>query len=108
MFSMFLITQGGGGWVSICTSCFQCAASTYSIRTYYFSLQIGPLITGVIGDRTGNMRYCNAFILACILLPVLGLYSVDVEKGKIEALSTAERDAKEFGSVESVKDDTSS
>lgn len=57
------------------------------------------------------MRYCNAFILACILLPVLGLFFIDVEKGKNEALSTAERDAKELGNVgsdEFVKDDTSS
>ncbi|KAG2181723.1 hypothetical protein INT44_008538 [Umbelopsis vinacea] len=69
MFSMFLITQGGGGW-------------------------IGPLITGVIGDKTGNMRFW--------------LLTVDVEKGKAEALSSAEREAKEFGTFESVKDDASS
>ncbi|KAI8582825.1 hypothetical protein K450DRAFT_277729 [Umbelopsis ramanniana AG] len=83
MFSMFLITQGGGGW-------------------------IGPLITGVIGDKTGNMRYCNVFILACILVPMFGLFFVDVEKGKAEALSSAERDAQELASFESVKDDVSS
>ncbi|KAH8551291.1 autophagy-related protein 22-like protein [Umbelopsis sp. PMI_123] len=83
MFSMFLITQGGGGW-------------------------IGPLITGVIGDKTGNMRYCNAFILACIILPVIGLFFINVEKGKKEALSTAERDAKENGNIIVVTDDTSS
>lgn len=45
------------------------------------------------------------------MVPVLGLFSVDVEKGKNEALSTAERDAKELGSVGGdavVKDDLSS
>ena len=45
------------------------------------------------------------------MIPVLGLFSVDVEKGKSEALSAAVRDAKELGSVgsdEFVKDDTSS
>jgi hypothetical protein len=54
------------------------------------------------------MRYCNAFILACIILPVIGLFFINVEKGKKEALSTAERDAKENGNIIVVTDDTSS
>ncbi|KAM3582692.1 Autophagy protein 22 [Umbelopsis sp. WA50703] len=82
MYSMFLITQGGGGW-------------------------IGPLITGVISDQTGNMRYCDIFVLACILLPVIWLYFIDIEKAKKQALAAAKFEAKEMD-VKRTTDDQSS
>lgn len=63
-------------------------------------------MTGVIGDRTGNMRYCYIFILACIVIPVVGLCFVDVEKGKQEALASTKRDAMELG-IEINADDSS-
>jgi hypothetical protein len=52
------------------------------------------------------MRFCNAFILACIIIPVIGLFFIDVEKGKQEALVTAQRDAKELGIMHTPDDDS--
>ncbi|KAG2171251.1 hypothetical protein INT43_004105 [Umbelopsis isabellina] len=82
MYSMFLITQGGGGWV-------------------------GPLITGVIADKSGNMRYCDVFVLVFIVLPVIWLYFIDIEKAKQQALAAARFEAKELGIIQ-IKDDQSS
>ncbi|KAJ2956797.1 hypothetical protein NQZ79_g7387 [Umbelopsis isabellina] len=82
MYSLFLITQGGGGW-------------------------IGPLVTGVISDRTGNMRYCEVFILVCIFVPVIWLYFIDIEKAKEQALAAAKFEAKEL-EMNHTKDDSSS
>ncbi|KAG2174753.1 hypothetical protein INT43_005811 [Umbelopsis isabellina] len=82
MYSMFLITQGGGGW-------------------------IGPLITGVITDKTGNMRYCDLVILVFILVAVIWLYFINIEEAKKQAVAAAKFEAEEFG-IKQIKDDQSS
>ncbi|KAG2177346.1 hypothetical protein INT43_008003 [Umbelopsis isabellina] len=82
MYSLFLITQGGGGW-------------------------IGPLVTGIISDKTGNMRYCDIFVLVCIVVPVIWLYFIDIDKAKEQALTAAKYEAKELG-LNHTTDDSSS
>jgi hypothetical protein len=53
------------------------------------------------------MRYCDIFVLACILLPVIWLYFIDIEKAKKQALAAAKFEAKEMD-VKRTTDDQSS
>jgi len=46
---------------------------------------LGPLVVGVIADLTGNIRYAFLFLVAMIWIAVPLLWSVDIEKGRIDA-----------------------
>ena len=46
---------------------------------------LGPLVVGVIADLTGNIRYAFLFLVAMIWIAVPILWSVDAEKGRIDA-----------------------
>ncbi|KAI9288578.1 autophagy-related protein 22-like protein [Umbelopsis sp. AD052] len=70
MFSLFSITTAGGGW-------------------------IGPLITGAIGDATGQMRYSMIFVAATMYVPLVLLYFLDVDKGLAQARLFTEQEKAE-------------
>ena len=46
---------------------------------------VGPLVVGVIGDLTGNIRYAFLFLVGMIWIAVPILWSVDMEKGRMDA-----------------------
>ncbi|KAI9566609.1 autophagy-related protein 22-like protein [Boletus coccyginus] len=46
---------------------------------------VGPLIVGLIADSTGNIRYAFFFLVVMVWLAVPVLWSVDVERGRIDA-----------------------
>ncbi|GBB98950.1 hypothetical protein RclHR1_03370017 [Rhizophagus clarus] len=46
---------------------------------------IGPLITGLIGDLTHDLRYGFWFLLVMMIIPLIIISTVNVEKGKEEA-----------------------
>ncbi|KAJ1913205.1 Autophagy protein 22 [Tieghemiomyces parasiticus] len=55
---------------------------------------IGPLVSGAISDATGELRYAFYFLLAMLTIPIFILFTIDVEKGKLEALAFAKRNKK--------------
>ncbi|KAI8870608.1 hypothetical protein GQ42DRAFT_178448 [Ramicandelaber brevisporus] len=46
---------------------------------------VGPLIAGVIGNATGNLRYNFAFLLAILIIPLIIVATVDVQNGRMQA-----------------------
>jgi len=50
---------------------------------------VGPLIVGLIADSTGNIRYAFFFLVVMVWLAVPVLWSVDVERGRIDAQTYA-------------------
>ncbi|PKK60127.1 MFS general substrate transporter [Rhizophagus irregularis] len=46
---------------------------------------IGPLVTGLIGDLTHDLRYGFWFLLVMMIIPLIVIFTVNVEKGKEEA-----------------------
>ncbi|KAI9429845.1 vacuole effluxer Atg22 like-domain-containing protein, partial [Lactarius psammicola] len=46
---------------------------------------IGPLIVGLVADRTGNIRYGFLFLVAMLWAALPILAGVDVERGRIDA-----------------------
>jgi len=46
---------------------------------------VGPLVVGVIADLTGNIRYAFIFLVGMIWIAVPILWSVDKEKGRMDA-----------------------
>ncbi|KAG9312458.1 autophagy-related protein 22-like protein [Chiua virens] len=46
---------------------------------------VGPLIVGLIADSTGNIRYAFFFLVVMVWLAVPVLWSVDIERGRIDA-----------------------
>ncbi|CAH1765312.1 7264_t:CDS:2 [Entrophospora sp. SA101] len=53
---------------------------------------IGTLLTGVINDLTGNLRYTYFVLTIMLVLPLLLIATVDVEKGKIDAENFSKRE----------------
>ncbi|RIA94879.1 autophagy-related protein 22-like protein [Glomus cerebriforme] len=56
------------------------------------SAWIGPLITGLIGDLTHDLRYAFWFLFAMMIIPLILICTVNVEKGKKEAELYFERE----------------
>ena len=46
---------------------------------------IGPLIVGLVADRTGNIHYRFLFLVAMLRAALPILAGVDVERGRIDA-----------------------
>nr|CAG8609878.1 11165_t:CDS:2 [Entrophospora candida] len=53
---------------------------------------IGTLLTGVINDLTGNLRYTYFVLTIMLVLPLFLIATVDVEKGKIDAENFSKRE----------------
>lgn len=56
---------------------------------------LGPLVVGLIADATGNIRYSFFFLVAMIWSALPLLWSVNVEKGREDANSYSEREARQ-------------
>ena len=50
---------------------------------------MGPLIVGLIADSTGNIRYAFFFLVLMVWLAIPVLWSVDVERGRMDAKTYA-------------------
>lgn len=53
------------------------------------SAWIGPLVTGAISDATHDLRYSFIFLLAMLILPLLLIWSLDVDQGRKDAAAYA-------------------
>ncbi|KAJ3279515.1 Autophagy protein 22 [Borealophlyctis nickersoniae] len=53
---------------------------------------VGPLVVGIIGDATGSKRNAFYFLLVMFILPIFLFWTVDVNKGKLEAAAFLERE----------------
>lgn len=59
--------------------------SNFSFKKRQSSSFVGPLIVGLIADRTGNIRYAFFFLVFMLWFAVPVLLSVDAERGRIDA-----------------------
>ena len=50
---------------------------------------MGQLIVGLIADSTGNIRYAFFFLVLMVWLAIPVLWSVDVERGRMDAKTYA-------------------
>jgi UMF1 family MFS transporter len=55
---------------------------------------IGPLVVGIIADRTGNIRYAFLFLVAMLWAALPVLAGVDVERGRIDAQAWSSGEAR--------------
>ncbi|KZO90740.1 MFS general substrate transporter [Calocera viscosa TUFC12733] len=46
---------------------------------------LGPLVVGIIADRTGNIRYAFFFLIGAVLLPIPLLAGLDMRRGREDA-----------------------
>ncbi|CAG8625442.1 241_t:CDS:2 [Funneliformis mosseae] len=56
---------------------------------------IGPLVTGFIGDLTHDLRYCFWFLLVMMIIPLLLIYTVNVEQALLGDDKTTINEAEE-------------
>lgn len=83
-----------GGLNTLCRSVFSLLIPKGKETTFFSLFSVtdkgssvfGPFITGLITDRTHNIRYTFYFLFFLMLLPIGVLYGVDVERGSREAL----------------------
>lgn len=82
-----------GGLNTLCRSIFSMLIPRGKESTFFslFSVTdkgssiIGPLVAGVIVDRTHDIRYTFYFLLGLMVLPLAVFYHLDVERGSQEA-----------------------
>lgn len=83
-----------GGLNTLCRSVFSMLIPKGKETTFFslFSVTdkgssiVGPFVTGLITDRTHNIRYTFYFLFVLMLFPSVVLYWLDVERGRREAL----------------------
>lgn len=83
-----------GGLNTLCRSIFSMLIPQGKESTFFslFSVTdkgssiIGPLISGLIVDRTHDIRYTFYFLLLLMVLPLVVFYNLDIERGSKEAL----------------------
>lgn len=83
-----------GGLNTLCRSVFSLLIPQGKESTFFslFSVTdkgssvIGPLVSGMIVDRTHDIRYTFYFLLLMIILPLVVFYNLDIERGSKEAL----------------------
>lgn len=83
-----------GGLNTLCRSIFSLLIPRGKESTFFslFSVTdkgssvVGPLISGLIVDRTHNIRYTFYFLLVLMVLPLALFWSLDIERGSKEAL----------------------
>lgn len=92
-----------GGLNTLCRSVFSMLIPRGKESTFFslFSVTdkgssvIGPLVSGLIVDRTHNIRYTFYFLLFLMVLPLAVFYNLDVERGSKEALYLEDVEAEE-------------
>lgn len=83
-----------GGLNTLCRSVFSLLIPRGKETTFFslFSVTdkgssiLGPFVTGLITDKTHNIRYTFYFLFFLMLAPIGILYNLDVERGRREAL----------------------
>lgn len=94
-----------GGLNTLCRSVFSMLIPKGKETTFFSLFSVtdkgssifGPLITGMITDKTHNIRYTFYFLFLLMMLPIVVLSWLDVERGRREALY--------LENVEAVEDD---
>lgn len=92
-----------GGLNTLCRSIFSMLIPRGKESTFFslFSVTdkgssvIGPLVAGLIVDRTHDIRYTFYFLLALMVFPLALFYNLDVERGSQEALYLERIEAEE-------------
>lgn len=83
-----------GGLNTLCRSIFSMLIPQGKESTFFslFSVTdkgssvVGPLVSGIIVDRTHDIRYTFYFLLFLMVLPLVVFYNLDIERGSKEAL----------------------
>ncbi|CAN6604654.1 autophagy-related protein 22 [Trichomonascus vanleenenianus] len=84
-----------GGLNTLCRSVFSMLIPTGKETTFFAlfavtdkgSSIIGPAITGLITDKTHNIRYTFYFLFGMMILPIVILNFLDIDRGRREALA---------------------
>lgn len=82
-----------GGLNTLCRSVFSMLIPKGKETTFFSLFSVtdkgssifGPLITGLITDKTHNIRYTFYFLFLLMLIPIFFLFWLDVERGRNEA-----------------------
>lgn len=90
-----------GGLNTLCRSIFSMLIPRGKESTFFslFSVTdkgssvIGPLVAGIIVDRTHDIRYTFYFLLALMVFPLVLFYNLDIERGSREATYLEEVEA---------------